>query len=185
MRGVVGRPAIIGRLDENTGDQLWIFEAGADAPFNLFQQQVGGHHQRKSVDVAVIQNLEKFFLCPGSGVLRTKVIHDKQWGGTDLFETLLKGAIWIIIGEAQGIQQIGDGDEQSGYSDPDRKVGNGSCQVSLPAAKTTLEEKPAICFLGELLRLVVGAFERISLPGPQSNASAGLEVIKGEMLKII
>ena len=78
MPAVIRRAAVIGGVDHHACDQLGVFEARANAPLDLLQQQVGGHYQGQAVDVAEVDDLEQLFLRPRGGVVRAKIVHHQQ-----------------------------------------------------------------------------------------------------------
>ncbi len=131
---VGGGTAIVGRSHPDTGHQFRVLQAGTDARFDLVQRQVGGHHQRQAVDVTVVDDLEEFFLRPGGGILRAEIVQHQKLGSSDLFEALFEGGVIAVIGEAQGVEQVGDSEEKGRHAHLHGIVGNGGRQVGLAAA---------------------------------------------------
>lgn len=100
MPGGIGWVAEIWGHNAQDSHQLWVFQARADAAFDLVQGQVGGHHQRQLVDVAIINDLEEFFLSPVGGVLRAEIVQHQQTCGSYFFHTVFKGNRWTLKGKA-------------------------------------------------------------------------------------
>ncbi len=163
MFGFVGAGAVIGRTDFEGGDQGDILKTRADAPIQVAGLQVSGNHQRQAVQVAVIQNLEEFFLRPGRGVLGAQIIQHQQAHVANFFKALLKGGARVAVGKAHPVQQIGDGEEQGGRAQVDGLVGDGCSQVGFTAAIATFDDQPAGQGGSELLRLGAGSAQRLQV----------------------
>ena len=185
MPPVVCGMAVIGSKNAYLADQFRIRKARADARFDLVQRDVGSHHQRQAVDVAVVYNLKEFFLCPGSGRLRTEVIQHQQGRCADLLEPLLKGDILRVEGKPQQVQQIGNGQEECRHPHAHCKVGNRSRQMGLAAAIPSLQKQPALERAGVLAGGIVGNFKRARLAFSQANLAAWLKRIESQVFKFI
>ncbi len=185
LAAVVGGAAEIGRQDLELGDEFGVAEPRADAPLDLVERQVGGHHQWQLVDVAMVDDLEEFFLRPGGGVLRAEVIQDQQRRLANFFEALLETFFGRAVGEAQRIEQIGHGDENSGQTNGDGEVGDAGGEMRFAAAVAAFEHEPALHLGGEFLGLIVGRLERVGLAGWQPDAAARLEALEGQVLEFI
>ena len=101
VANVSGRSAVIGRIDSHDCGQFRVFQARTDAAFDRFERQIGCYNQRKLINIAVIDDLEEFFLCPGGRILSSKVIQYQERSGSDSFKSIFKADLWIVVGEAQ------------------------------------------------------------------------------------
>ena len=127
---VVGRVTEVRREDFHVRDQVGVLQAGTDAGFKVIEGLVAGDHGGQLVDVAVIDDLEEFFLRPRGGVLRAKIVHNQQWNGADLGETLLKAGVGgAAVRETQPVEQIRHGQEEGADAHAHRLVGDGCGEV--------------------------------------------------------
>ena len=90
-----------------------------------------------------------------------------------------------VVGEAQRIEQVWDGDEEGFYAVIDGEIGDCGGQVSLSAAVFAAQHQPTVVALGELFGLVVSILQRFGLVLAQSNPAARLEVLKGQVFEFI
>ncbi len=142
-----------------------------------------GDDNREAVDIAVIEDLEQLLLGPGGGILGAEIVQDQQRCVADLFEAFFEGGFGALIGEAQPVQQVGDGEKQGGDAQLDGLVGDSSGQVGLAAAVITQEEQPALERGGKLAGVVVGALERSCLLISHPNPALRAEGLKGQPLE--
>src|SRR5450759_4098018 len=139
MAGVAHRGAKIGSSNAHQGDQVGVFQTGANAPVDLVRLLVGGDYSCQVIDVAVVDDLEQLFLGPGGGVLGAQVIQHQQADVADFVESIFKGRIRTVVGKTQPVQKVGNGQEKGRYAQADVVIGNGGSQVSFSAAITTGE----------------------------------------------
>ncbi len=185
LAAVIHRAAVVRGLDVHVGDDLGVRKTGAHAALDLFQEQVGRHDRWQAVDIAVVENLEEFLPRPRRGALCAEVVHDQQRCVANPVEARLKGFALVRVGEAELIEQVGDGEEERGEAVLDAVIGDGGGEVCLAAAVAPLDEQPAFAVLGECASLVVGALDGFLLLGAQPHAAAGIEALKGQVPELV
>ena len=107
---VINRVAVVGRQDFDAGDHFGVHQAGADSTVKAAQRIVAGNHRCQVVDITIIEDLEHFFLRPGCGVLRAKIVQYQEGYIPNPFKAFFKRIRAAFgISETQPIQQVGHG----------------------------------------------------------------------------
>ncbi len=136
--------AVIGRFNLDADNQFAVLQPGADALINLAEIQVGGQQRGEAVDVAVVDDLEKFFTRPICRVLRAEVIQHQKAHPADFLKALLEGGLIRTVAEAQPIQQVGHRQEERRDAHRDHFSGNRGSQVGFPCAETAHQQQPTV-----------------------------------------
>ncbi len=146
VRCTLGMPAAVTwRGDGADGTQAGILDAAEYTRVKLIQVLCSGHYRGQLIQMAVIDQLEKLLVCPGSWGLLTQRVKDQQRGTAYLFKATVQGngAAGAKRG-AQVVQQVRDADQHGRLSQVGTLVGNGSCQVGFPTGVRSGEHQPAL-----------------------------------------
>ncbi len=154
------RLAVIRREDVHPVHPLGIREARTDPAFDLLQPQIGGDHRRQIVEIAVIQQLEEFFLRPGGGVLGAEIVQHQQRHLPDFVEAGREAVVGTFEGSPQPIEQVRRGEEQRGDAVIDGEIGDGRRQMGFAAAEPAFQQEPSLARLAKKRGEVVGQLER-------------------------
>ena len=138
------RAAKVRRGDAALRDQFRVRQPRPDARLDLIQREIGGDDGRQLIDVAIVDDLEQFLLRPAGGILCAKVVQHQELGIADVVEAFFEGGVLAGVGEAQRIQQIGHGQEESWHAHADGVVGDGRRQMCLPGTISALQQQPAV-----------------------------------------
>lgn len=155
-------------------------EAGAEAGVDLLGGRVAGEDGGERRMEAVGDDLVELLASPGGGGVGIEVVEDGEGGGADLLDEALVGHLGVVVvGGAELVEEVGDGEEEGGLAVRDDVVGDRGGEVGLAAAGDAGEDEPALGVCGE----AAGGLDGVSvaiLGVAAGGAAARQQCVEGE-----